>query len=85
MTIPPTRVKEYLSNTMGMTRKQSRHITASVSINDEESRVHEYYEKRLERLAPRDPISHYIQNFTGEDNGDAHLKRQLMGASRWLL
>lgn len=55
------------------------HITASVFINDNESGLHEDYEKWLERLAPHEPISQYKHNLTGEDNGDAHLKRQLMG------
>ncbi|HHB92089.1 MAG TPA: YjbQ family protein [Thioploca sp.] len=55
------------------------HITASVFINDDESGLHHDYEKWLEKLAPHEPISHYQHNRTGEDNGDAHLKRQIMG------
>lgn len=55
------------------------HITASVFINDNESGLHEDYEKWLETLAPHEPISQYKHNLTGEDNGDAHLKRQVMG------
>ncbi|MFK5970398.1 MAG: secondary thiamine-phosphate synthase enzyme YjbQ [Candidatus Marithrix sp.] len=55
------------------------HITASVFINDDESGLHHDYEKWLEELAPHEPISHYQHNRTGEDNGDAHLKRQIMG------
>lgn len=55
------------------------HITASVFINDDESGLHRDYEKFLERLAPHEPISQYEHNNTGEDNGDAHIKRQLMG------
>lgn len=55
------------------------HITASVFINDDESGLHQDYEDWLEQLAPHEPISHYRHNRTGEDNGDAHLKRQVMG------
>ena len=55
------------------------HITASVFINDNESGLHEDYEKWLETLAPHEPVSQYKHNLTGEDNGDAHLKRQVMG------
>jgi secondary thiamine-phosphate synthase enzyme len=55
------------------------HITASVFINDDESGLHQDYDKWLERLAPHEPVSSYLHNRTGEDNGDAHLKRQIMG------
>ena len=55
------------------------HITASVFINDNESGLHHDYEKWLEGLAPHEPIDHYNHNDTGEDNADAHLKRQVMG------
>jgi secondary thiamine-phosphate synthase enzyme len=55
------------------------HITASVFINDDESGLHHDYEEFLERLAPHEPLSNYQHNLTGEDNGDAHIKRQLMG------
>jgi secondary thiamine-phosphate synthase enzyme len=55
------------------------HITASVFINDDESGLHQDYEKWLEELAPHAPTSRYLHNRTGEDNGDAHLKRQVMG------
>lgn len=55
------------------------HITASVFINDDESGLHQDYEDWLEDLAPHEPVSHYRHNRTGEDNGDAHLKRQIMG------
>lgn len=55
------------------------HITASVFINDDESGLHNDYEKWLERLAPHAPVTQYQHNNTGEDNGDAHLKRQVMG------
>ena len=55
------------------------HITASVFINDDESGLHSDYERWLEELAPHEPIDHYRHNDTGEDNADAHLKRQVMG------
>ena len=55
------------------------HITASVFINDNESGLHHDYDKWLEELAPHDPIDQYKHNDTGEDNADAHLKRQVMG------
>jgi secondary thiamine-phosphate synthase enzyme len=55
------------------------HITASVFINDDESGLHSDYEKWLEKLAPHEPISQYRHNNTGEDNADAHMKRQIMG------
>ena len=54
-------------------------ITASVFINDDEPGLHADYEKWLERLAPHEPISQYRHNRTGEDNADAHMKRQVMG------
>jgi secondary thiamine-phosphate synthase enzyme len=55
------------------------HITASVFINDDARGLHADYEEWLEGLAPHEPISRYRHNRTGEDNGDAHLKRQVMG------
>lgn len=55
------------------------HITASVFINDDESGLHHDYEVWLEQLAPHAPIDQYRHNRTGEDNADAHLKRQIMG------
>ena len=55
------------------------HITASVFINDDESGLHHDYDVWLEKLAPHEPVSQYQHNRTGEDNGDAHLKRQIMG------
>lgn len=63
----------------GMVLVNAMHITASVFINDDESGLHQDYEKWLEELAPHAPISRYLHNRTGEDNGDAHLKRQVMG------
>ena len=55
------------------------HITASVFINDDEMGLHTDIEKWLEELAPHDPTGQYNHNFTGENNADAHLKRQIMG------
>ena len=55
------------------------HFAASVFINDDESGLHHDYEVWLERLAPHAPIEQYWHNRTGEDNADAHLKRQVMG------
>jgi len=55
------------------------HITASVFINDDEHGLHGDFERWLEELAPHAPLSRYRHNLTGEDNGDAHLKRQVMG------
>ena len=63
----------------GLVLVNAMHITASVFINDNESGLHHDYEKWLEQLAPHDPVSHYRHNQTGEDNADAHLKRQIMG------
>ncbi len=63
----------------GLVLVNAMHITASVFINDQESGLHADYEDWLERLAPHEPISFYRHNRTGEDNGDAHLKRQIMG------
>ena len=63
----------------GFVLVNAMHITASVFINDDESGLHHDYEEWLERLAPHEPISQYRHNRTGEDNGDAHLKRQVMG------
>lgn len=55
------------------------HITASVFINDDESGLHHDYDQWLERLAPHEPTGQYRHNDTGEDNADAHIKRQVMG------
>ncbi len=63
----------------GMVLVNAMHITASVFINDDESGLHHDYETWLERLAPHAPTSQYRHNETGEDNADAHLKRQIMG------
>jgi secondary thiamine-phosphate synthase enzyme len=63
----------------GLVLVNAMHITASVFINDDESGLHQDYEKWLESLAPHEPISQYLHNRTGEDNADAHLKRQVMG------
>jgi secondary thiamine-phosphate synthase enzyme len=63
----------------GLCLVNAMHITASVFINDDESGLHHDYEEWLERLAPHEPVSQYWHNRTGEDNADAHLKRQVMG------
>jgi len=63
----------------GLCLVNAMHITASVFINDNESGLHHDYEKWLEELAPHEPISQYQHNRTGEDNADAHMKRQVMG------
>lgn len=55
------------------------HITASVFINDDETGLHHDYEKWLEQIAPHEPTAQYEHNRTGEDNADAHIKRQAMG------
>jgi secondary thiamine-phosphate synthase enzyme len=65
--------------TEGLALVNAMHITASVFINDDESGLHQDYEEWLEKLAPHEPTSKYRHNGTGEDNGDAHLKRQIMG------
>jgi secondary thiamine-phosphate synthase enzyme len=62
----------------GLVLVNAMHITASVFINDDESGLHYDYEKWLERLAPHQPVSQYRHN-VGEDNADAHMKRQIMG------
>ncbi|WP_157928557.1 secondary thiamine-phosphate synthase enzyme YjbQ [Candidatus Nitrosotalea okcheonensis] len=63
----------------GLCLVNAMHITASVFINDNESGLHQDYEKWLEGIAPHEPVSQYQHNNTGEDNADAHLKRQVMG------
>ncbi len=63
----------------GLCLVNAMHITASVFINDNESGLHHDYDKWLEQLAPHEPIDQYRHNDTGEDNADAHLKRQIMG------
>ncbi|MDG2308055.1 MAG: secondary thiamine-phosphate synthase enzyme YjbQ [Candidatus Binatia bacterium] len=63
----------------GLVLVNAMHITASVFINDDEPGLHHDYEEFLERIAPHAPIDQYRHNDTGEDNADAHIKRQLMG------
>lgn len=63
----------------GLCLVNAMHITASVFINDDESGLKHDYKRWLEELAPHEPISRYHHNLSGEDNGDAHLKRQIMG------
>lgn len=63
----------------GLCLVNAMHITASVFINDDEPGLHRDFERWLEGLAPHEPLSQYQHNRTGEDNGDAHLKRSIMG------
>ena len=63
----------------GLVLVNAMHITASVFINDDEPGLHQDYDRWLEQLAPHEPTSNYRHNLTGEDNADAHLKRQVMG------
>jgi len=63
----------------GLCLVNAMHITASVFINDDERGLHQDYEKWLEGLAPHEPVQQYLHNRTGEDNADAHMKRQVMG------
>ena len=63
----------------GFVLVNAMHITASVFINDDEQGLHRDYKSWLEKLAPHEPLSRYDHNLTGEDNGDAHHKRQIMG------
>ena len=63
----------------GLALVNAMHITASVFINDDENGLHQDYERWLENLAPHEPVSQYRHNDTGEDNADAHIKRQVMG------
>ena len=63
----------------GFVLVNAMHITASVFINDDEHGLHQDYDKWLERVAPHEPVNQYRHNDTGEDNADAHMKRQIMG------
>lgn len=63
----------------GLCLVNAMHISASVFINDDEGGLHHDYDVWLEKLAPHAPIDQYHHNRTGEDNADAHLKRQIMG------
>ena len=63
----------------GFVLVNAMHITASVFINDDERGLHQDYDKWLERVAPHEPVDQYRHNDTGEDNADAHMKRQIMG------
>ena len=63
----------------GLVLVNAMHISASVFINDDESGLHHDFDQWLEKLAPHEPINQYRHNDTGEDNADAHLKRQVMG------
>lgn len=63
----------------GLVLVNPMHITASVFINDDESGLHRDYDAWLEKVAPHEPVRQYRHNDTGEDNADAHIKRQIMG------
>lgn len=63
----------------GLVLANPMHITASVFINDDESGLHRDYDAWLEKVAPHEPVGQYRHNDTGEDNADAHIKRQIMG------
>jgi secondary thiamine-phosphate synthase enzyme len=63
----------------GLCLVNSMHISSSIFINDNESGLHKDFEKWLEHIAPHNPIERYQHNDTGEENADAHLKRQIMG------
>jgi secondary thiamine-phosphate synthase enzyme len=63
----------------GLVLVNPMHITASVFINDDESGLHRDYDAWLEKVAPHEPVAQYRHNETGEDNADAHIKRQIMG------
>ena len=63
----------------GLVLVNAMHITASVFINDDERGLHADYDEWLEELAPHEPVASYRHNRTGEDNADAHMKRQIMG------
>jgi secondary thiamine-phosphate synthase enzyme len=63
----------------GLVLVNAMHITASVFINDDEAGLHQDYDQWLERLVPHEPVASYRHNQTGEDNADAHMKRQIMG------
>jgi secondary thiamine-phosphate synthase enzyme len=74
-------VEEYVRESgikEGMVLINAMHITASVFINDDEAGLHRDFDAWLEKLAPHDPVSQYRHN-VGEDNADAHMKRQIMG------
>jgi len=63
----------------GLLLCNAMHITASVFINDDEGGLHQDFDRWLEQLAPHEPLNRYLHNNTGEDNGDAHLKRTVRG------
>ena len=76
------RVEECLDKSKikeGLCLVNAMHITASVFINDDENGLHQDFENWLEKYMPHKPLSRYKHNLTGEDNGDAHLKRTIMG------
>ena len=71
--------RERYTTNRRLTLVAAMHTTSSVFINDDESGLHRDYEVWLEELAPHAPIDQYWHNRTGEDNADAHMKRQIMG------
>ena len=73
------KVVEESSVSEGICLVNSMHITSSIFINDDESGLHHDFEIWLQKLAPHVPTKQYLHNDTGEDNADAHLKRQIMG------
>ena len=73
------RIVEESGTKEGLCLVAAMHITASVFINDNESGLHQDFDKWLEKLAPHAPTDQYEHNETGENNADAHLKRQIMG------
>jgi secondary thiamine-phosphate synthase enzyme len=79
--ITPHRVKIVQESNVseGICLVNSMHITSSIFINDDESGLHHDFEIWLQKLAPHLPTKQYLHNDTGEDNADAHLKRQIMG------
>lgn len=77
-----TQVEECLHESKiqeGLVLVNAMHITASVFINDDEPGLHKDYKDWLEKMVPHEPIRQYRHNDTGEDNADAHIKRQIMG------
>jgi secondary thiamine-phosphate synthase enzyme len=78
----PSQVRKIIEESKvqeGLCLVNTMHISSSIFINDNENGLHEDFRKWLEDLAPHNPINQYRHNDTGEDNADAHLKRQIMG------
>ena len=79
ITLDVTKIVEKSGIKEGLCLVNAMHITASVFVNDDESGLHHDFDNWLEHLAPHSPTRTYKHNKTGEDNADAHLKRQVMG------